>query len=433
LGQPTECWRYTAPRIAGGQIVLTSNDDANRMASIVAWVRGVPIGRSVPPPVGDESRSLVRIGCDRFPLVDLPAEVRFSYENEDSDICEPLAVTEADVFALVGRGDPHVIKTEISHGVMTGAIANTVNGVYRPVLIGRIASRLLRDVVLSSPLSLPEGGVQHTFSLPILVADLQGAATTYEILLAPELRPLVVMEVRSQLSGMSIDDADAIAGLVADLEQRLGLALARAEAHADDRARRQSLLIERVVSYLSALIFDELNTGRKTDRASEFVHAVMREARDDQEDTSASLMTLVPADSPYFASGWSAPGAMRAAPLAVREVERFATVINPDPQRALASISVTVVDEPGALETVRLLLDGVPILQAASAGSAGDGPWSLVARFDPGSETICSIVSLILDADAPPVAVADVKFTYVRARDARGASFLRAAEFAPTS
>lgn len=383
---------------------------------IRAFVRGVMIG-SAPVDRALTAGEQISVVCDRFPHVDFPAEIRFASGDDPADVCPALSVSSADqVERLVGPGVLEDVSLEIVNGVLKGTAINRLNGVSRPVLLGRIDGRIFRNVAVSAIRPRAEGGAAITFSMALQPGDVMMGDVLIEIMRAPDMVAICGLQISASEPAAPAGTGAAMARLSEEVGRRVSVALTASSSELDRRLAASDALLDRVVTYLVALILDRANPRPGEDEGADIVREIMQQARvegvPDVRDTA-----LVLPDSPFMGSGWGEVTLDPARRFHVRAAERFATVFNPAPERALASVAFTVaerhIDSPPPLT---ILLDGAPRAIQPVADDV-DAPFSIRVDLGAESTTQVSLVSILTDDslhEGPAFSVSDVKFVYAR-------------------
>jgi hypothetical protein len=253
--------------IAPGALVLACEQSQSIEDRVVAYVNGIPIGKSARQSSLTEGDSVV-IACDYFPCVSLPCQVRFGLEDANRDIAPVFTIRSAgEVERLVGSGRLEDIKLKLQNGVLSGTATNKINGLSQPLLLCRVNGFLLRPVQTDKPRMRDEGGCRVSFAMPVEASDLTLSGTSYELLQLPDMAILGTLSFPSA-------DALGLAPLISCLEysvehlrRRLDLELVRARDLAERRHKESQDVLEAVVEYLVALVFDRVASKQDDDAA----------------------------------------------------------------------------------------------------------------------------------------------------------------------
>jgi hypothetical protein len=341
------------PCLAGGTV-----DDC-----IDAFVNGIRIGRSAPTGNLTPGQSIV-VPCNIFPCVPLPCEIRFAIRGSNDDMAPPLELRSvADVHRLVGHGRLEETRITISNGVLKGFAVNRINGLGRPLLVGRVNGSLLREVRTGEPRAREEGGSSISFTMSLDPADFEENGVLYEILELPDMILAGSLSYR-KASNQAIEAG--IQKLQTDLERakrRLDFELARASEIAEKRYGEQRQLLDRVVEYLIALVFDRFPSGSSTakaveadDATKEFRQLVAQALHEAGPADLLDYAMVKPADV-LMADGWGWPE-QDSKGFEFRWMGLEGTVFNPHPGRTVKVIEVSIgATYDGHAPTIAAMLD----------------------------------------------------------------------------
>ena len=239
-----------------GTLVLVCERPGVVDDQLVAYVNGIPIGESARLSALAEGEK-VSIQCGYFPCVSLPCPIRIGLKDANQDIAPVLTIQSADeVQRLVGHGRLEDLRLTLQNGVVVGAAINKVNGLRRPLLLGRINGHMLRNIQVEPPRMRDEGGCYVSFTMAVEPSDLGPSGATYEILKLPEmtlLGTLAFPRSDDQALALSVGRLEAS---VDGFRKQLRLELARAHEVAEQQRQQSQQTLESVVEYLLALMFD---------------------------------------------------------------------------------------------------------------------------------------------------------------------------------
>ncbi len=336
---------------------------ARIVGTMLAHCRGIEVARHAIPPATAEFDLPVR----RIPRIDLPAELRFSRAEDGAEIAPPWALPNAAAaLALVGPGELVVEELRLEQGVLRGHAVDRVNGLLEPVMYARINGAGARGVAVEPPGALPEGGCAFRFALPLEPGDLNETGLAVALHLVGVEAPVArYAYARVGLEGPS--------PRLAELEERM-LRLERASASQlralqEEQRRQVALLRERTDAFIEAaasLLMDRIAAERGTalagDPAIAALHRLVREAAAAPPATEPLLLgrrAEIPPAAGNLAIGWHPPEQDEGGPF--RWMSEAALVVNPEPFRPVAAVTLTVRHHYGTPEPVlRGNFDGIP-------------------------------------------------------------------------
>jgi hypothetical protein len=341
--------RFGRASIEIGKLVVPVEDAGAIGTALLALVNGIEIGRC--DHVGNVNRGdRAEIACSYFPNVPLPAQIRFAGGNGESDIAPALSIRNvAEIELLVGPGHLEDTDLIVRNGAIEGSGINRINGLGRPHLVGRVNGHLLREVRIDAPRRRDEGGATLTFSLAIDPSDFTDSGASYEILALPDLTIIArVSFPRGDNDSLAaaINKAEAA---VATIAKRLDLELARASEMAQRNTEQQREMLDSVVEYVVALVYDALaksspdETGSRVEAegALKTYRELMANIAGGKTVSDRLDFGVARPDSSYFADGWSwleqdSKG------FDFRWMGLGGAVFNPNPQRPVEEISVAI-------------------------------------------------------------------------------------------
>lgn len=314
---------------------------------IEAFVNGIPIGSSAEYEAVDLGRAIV-VTCTYFPFVALPCQVRFAVEGGQTEVAPAASLRSVgEIERLVGSGRIEGVRLSVVNGAIHGTGINAVNGLGRPMLLGRINGHLLREVRMDAPRARAEGGASLSFTMAIDPADLTESGAYYEILQLPD------MTIAGSLT-FAREDANALAAAVTrasaavgNLTKRLNLELARAAELAESRHSEQRELIDGVAEYLIAFVYDTLAVKADAaatgpgDRALQGFRQLMQDVAVGKAAVDRLDYGIVQPGTAFFSDGWSWLET-DSKNFDFRWMGLGGTVFNPKPQRPVVQISVAI-------------------------------------------------------------------------------------------
>lgn len=345
--------RFSAPRVEPGRIVLECQSGGNLGSVLRAFVDGIPIGSSAPLARITPGQT-VALAIECFPCLALPCSVRFSDESGAIDLSPPLVLKSASaVERLVGPGKIEEVKIALRGGAISGTGINRINGVGRPMLVGRINGTELREVQFESVRPREQGGSHIAFTMRRDVADLTETGATYEILALPELAVLGQIAFDREDAGVLKGAVTRVDTTVNNLSKRVDFELARAAELAERRHQEQRRLLEGVVEYLVALVYDRVAVAEQmtgpveaaskvaADEAISGFHQMLAQLSQGKTIADRLDYCAVRPDMAYFANGWSwleqdSKG------FDFRWMGLGGVVYNPHPNRPVSQVTVTI-------------------------------------------------------------------------------------------
>jgi hypothetical protein len=345
--EPTPLAGFSQATAGRGRFVLTCSRAGRIDGRIEAYVNGIPIGRSADCGLV-ESGAEIAVNCGYFPNVGLPCQVRFAGGPGAVDAAPPVVLrTPAEVERLVGAGQLEEVRIAVRNGAIQGAGVNRVNGLGRPLLLGRVNGDLLREVKVETPRMREEGGASLAFTLAIEPPDLTESGAHYEILALPEMTVLASLSFPREDAGALAAAVARTDSLVTGMAKRLDLELARAAELADRRAGEQRALIDGVVEYLVALVYDRF-ADKSDPRAAALEDETLKGFRQAMDEVSHGRTMLdrldygaVRPDTAYFADGWSWVE-QDSKGFDFRWMGLGGTVFNPQPHRPVEQVTVSI-------------------------------------------------------------------------------------------
>lgn len=332
---------------------------------LVAYVNGIPIGESARLSALAEGEK-ASIQCGYFPCVSLPCQIRVGLKDANQDIAPLLAIQSADeVQRLVGHGRLEDLRLTLQNGVVVGAAINKVNGLGRPLLLGRINGHMLRNIQVEPPRMRDEGGCYVSFTMAVEPSDLGPSGATYEILKLPEmtlLGTLAFPRSDDQALALSVGRLEAS---VDGLHKQLRLELARAHEVAEQQRQQSQHTLESVVEYLLALMFDRFANKQDASAAKLENDALADFRRLIADHGDAELggrdYLQVPPDSLLFVDGWFELEQDERR-FDIRWMGPGSSLLNPRPSRPIAAVTFTVgVTADGAVPQLTAAFDADPV------------------------------------------------------------------------
>jgi hypothetical protein len=386
------------PVAAGRAGVRMHALSAARLAgTILVHCRGIEVGCH---PIAAAAADF-DVPIRRIPRVDLPAELRFSLAEDGREVAPPWPLPNAaTALALVGPGELTVEDLRLEQGVLRGYAINRVNGLLDPVMYARINGAGARGVAVEPPGPLPEGGCAFRFALPLEPGDLNETGLSVALHLVGLEAPVArYAYARVGLEGPS--------PRLAELEERIArleqAAATNLRALQEEQRRQVALLQERTDAFIEAaasLLLDRIAAERgeaPADAAIAALHRLIREAAAAPPATEPLLLgrrAEVPPAAGNLAIGWHPPEQDEGG--AFRWMSEAALVVNPEPFRPVASVTLTVRHLYGAAEpALRGDFDGVPAEVAVSRDEATGG-FAVVLTPADGAPAACQ--GLRLDA-----------------------------------
>lgn len=382
-------------QFTAGAIQLVSREVLSG-GQLQAYVRGVALGDPVTITDGD---SRVRVPVVRFPHVDFPAEIRIGWAD-GRDAVTPIRVDGPDVVAtLIGQGDLTEVAVQFRNGLIIGTARNRANGVTVPMLIGRVNGTLLRTVDTRLSGADDTGGSEVRFTLPVEASDFSDRGASFEILHAPSLECIwrsVLAPADTVMSGGIVTDIR-----LSEAERKLADASLALETKLNAKIARQNRLIEDISAHLLSLLGD--GSADPREQARQLI------ARTGMTSIADASVGVVGALSPYLGWGWS-DAELSSDRIEQRRMGAAATVLNPYPDRAVATIAITVTEgSPEALAALSAQIDGREA--AIALPQIGGTPCTVTVRPKDGSSL--SLLSLSCTAPRGGIAVQDIRFFYV--------------------
>lgn len=343
-------------------------DPAAEGATLLAFCRGIEVGRmALPPALAAGAEILLPIA--RIPRIELPAELRFAAAPEGPELAPPWPLPNPGAaLALLGPPAPPVIEgLRLEQGVLRGVATERANGLIEPVMYARINEAGARGVVTEKPWVLPEGGCAFRFSLPLEPGDLMESGLSIAL-------HLVGLEAPVARFAWTRAEPEGAAPRLAELEARLarleGQAAAQARMLAEEARRHAALLAERTDAFIetaAALLLDRLaGTASAPEPGADPRLAALRrliaDAAAAPPATEALLLGTraeIPPAAGNLAVGWHQPERDEGGPF--RWMADTALVVNPEPHRRVTGVTITVrhlygADAPGLSAS----FDGLP-------------------------------------------------------------------------
>lgn len=390
---------------------LRGHAPAGPDAALLALCRGIEVGRR-PLPVPLAAGAEIELPIARIPRIELPAELRFAETPEGPDLAPPWPLPNAAAaLALLGPPAPPAIEgLRLEGGVLRGLATERANGLIEPVMYARINAAGARGVIIEQPWPLPEGGCAFRFSLALEAGDLMESGLSIALHLVGLEAPVARFAWTRSLPE---DPAPRIAELEARVERLEGGAPASAAMLAETARRHVALLAERSDAFIetaAALLLDRLGgTGSAPGVAGEDPRlAALRRLIADAAATPPPAEALllgtraeIPPGAGNLAVGWHAPEEDQGG--AFRWMADAALVVNPEPHRRVASVTIGVRHLYGA-DAPRLTgsFDGLPARVDVARGE--DGHFSI--RLEPeggGGAVPCQGLRLASDHAGVPL------------------------------
>lgn len=401
--EPSRRHQFAPPTFSSGCIRLRVKTSGCG-GRLTPYLRGIPLGEGVEIAYDD---IVIDLAIERLPHVALPAGIRIGWDD-GTDACPPLIISnETEAVSLAGNGVLEEVSVVFQSGMVKGQAVNHRNGIERPVILGRINGVLLRPVDVRLRAAHEAGGAVVTFAMPVDPSDFSSEGGVLELVHAPEMTVLW----RSALAPVE-DPVAASAEIrrrLAETEQRMASLVSQLETRLGQDVRKQSQLMEDVVAYMLALIYDRANRPEAPDdadrnQAKRLIDLASSASNDANDDTLAAIGPL----SPFMGWGWSAPE-LSSDRIELRRMYTSATVLNPHPERKVTRIALTVMEgAPEAMASLRLRADGAPV--PLHTPTDQEPPYTVSAVFQPPFSI--SLINLTSGASREGLAIRDIRFFY---------------------
>lgn len=368
---------------------------AGEASVLRAFCRGVEVGRRALPArltAGAE----FDLPIERLPRTELPAELRFAADPEGEDLAAPWPLPNAGAaVALLGAAAaPEVTELRLDQGVLHGLATERANGLLEPVMYARINESGARGVRTEPPWPLPEGGCAFRFSVPLEPGDLNETGLAVALHLVGVEAPVARFAyARVGLEGPS----PRLAALEARIERLERQAGETARALAEEQRRQAALVAERADAFIetaAALLLDRVAGTASRPASGEdprlaALRGLIAEAAAAPPEAAPLLLgrrAEIPPAAGHLATGWHPPEQDAAGPF--RWMAEAALVVNPEPHRRVAQVTIAVRHLYGAPEP-RLAadFDGLPAGVAVARAAAAAGGF-LVTLTPAGGEPV---------------------------------------------
>lgn len=360
---------------AGVRLRCLRRFDAPPGAAILVHCRGIEVGRR--PLYGSLAAGTeIEVPVERLPRVALPAELRFSLGAEGPEVAPPWPLPNpAAALALLGPGEVVVEELRLEQGVLRGFATDRVNGLLEPVMFARINDSGARGVVVERPSPLPEGGCAFRFSLPLEPGDLNETGLSVAIHLVGQEAPVAryayariglegpvprLAELESRIERLERGAASTLRQMQEELRRQIALQRERTDAFIEAAA---SLLLDRLAGAAAAPV-----QTPPADGAIAALHRLVAAASAAPPPAEPLLLgrrAEIPSAAGNLAIGWHQPEQDEGGPF--RWMADTALVVNPEPFRRVAAVTLTVrhlygAEEPGLSGA----FDGTPAAVAVS-------------------------------------------------------------------
>ncbi len=343
--------------------------------AILVHCRGVEVGRHpLPQPLAPGAE--IEVPVARLPRTDLPAALRFSRAGEEIAAPWPLP-NAAAALALLGPGAPVVEALRLEQGILRGYATERANGLLEPVMFARINGAGARGVAVEPPAPLPEGGCAFRFALALEPGDLNETGLAVALHLVGVEAPIGryayarvglegptprLAELEARIARLEQGSAATLRALQAEARRLAGLQQARTDAFIEAAA---ALLLDRIAA--------EPGGAAPADPAIAALHRLVRAAAAAPPAGEPLLFgrrAEIPPGAGNLAIGWHPPEADEGGPF--RWMSEAALVVNPEPFRPVAAVTLTVRHVYGAGEPVlRGSFDATPAMVAVTRDAAG--------------------------------------------------------------
>ncbi len=383
------------PWMANGHLEFPVINGGEMTAPLQAYVRGVLIGSVGAAGQAVALEEIIRLSVTRFPHVDMPCEIRFSW-GEGGDAAPALTISSPDdVLLLMGPGAWTDGELTISQGMIRGSSNNRRNGCARADFVCRVQAGRMRPVKIDSLTPLEEGGVRAMFSVQVELGDISQNGVVYEVLDLDGLAPVARL-VLAPLNAASADAGILAAKAVEDIERRVEAALILNQKRTDSVLGRQERLLEQAVAYLSALIFDRLADPREPGKADGPAELMTRLLEGAVTEDDADYAIIEPG-SPMLGGGWLA-SELNARRTAVSWMGSGASLLNPRPEsfarRVVLSVDSAV---DGVIGGLRAYWDGEEAQVVAATNELTPGSVVILA---PGGSARLRTLSVVTGSGA---------------------------------
>jgi hypothetical protein len=351
-----------------GALRLRSLRRLDGLAEILLHCRGIEVGRlALSGPV--EADATIEVPVARLPRVSLPAELRVSAAIAGPDLAPPWPIeSPAAALDLLGPPAPVVEELRLEAGVLRGVAVERTNGLLEPVLYARINDAGARAVAVETPAPLAEGGCAFRFGLALQPADLTESGLAVTLHLVGLETPLA----RTAWARTGLGEPEAriveLEGRLRRLEQSAATGLLAAQ---EEMRRRLDIQQERIDAFIEAaasLLLDRI-AG-----APEELRGLIAAAASEPPAEAPVLLRLdrqveLPTEAGHFGFGWHTPERDADGPF--RWMADRALVVNPEPDRKVAAVTLAISHVYGAPEpALRAGFDDLPCaVEVAPAGA----------------------------------------------------------------
>lgn len=377
-------------------------------ATLVAYCRGIEVGRSALPAELPAGAELV-LPIARLPRVELPAELRFAAAPDGPDLAPPWPIPHAGAaLALLGPPAPPEIEgLRLETGLLRGIAIERVNGLIEPVMYARINAAGARGVACDPPWPLPEGGCAWRFALALEPGDLMESGLDIALHLigvaAPVARFAWTRAVPEDPTPRMAALEARIARLEAEAEAQSRRLAEEARRHAADLAARSDAFLETAAALLLDRVAGTASIAGDADPRLAGLRRLIADAAAGPPATEALLLgsrAEIPPAAGNLAVGWHAPEQDEGGPF--RWMADTALVVNPEPHRPVAAVTLTVRHLYGAAAP-RMTggFDGHPA--RVTPGLDADGRHTLRLEPEGGGAVPCQGLRLASDHAGVPL------------------------------
>ena len=344
---------------------------------ILVHCRGIEVGRHLL--AGAVTTGIeIEVPITRLPRVTLPAELRFSLAVDGPDLAPPWPLPNtAAALALLGPGEIAVEELRLEQGVLRGYATDRVNGLLEPVMYARINDSGARGVAVERPAPLAEGGCAFRFALPLEAGDLNETGLSVALHLVGVEAPVA----RYAYARVGIEGPTPRLAELESRIERLERGAATTLRQMQEELRRQAALQqERTDAFIEAaatLLLDRLAVADTPAPAADAriaaLHRLIAAAATVPPVAEPLLLgrrAEIPPAAGNLAIGWHEPEQDEGGPF--RWMGDTALVVNPEPFRRVAAVTLTVRHLYGATEPgLRGSFDGAPASVTVACGEAG--------------------------------------------------------------
>ena len=399
--------------------------------SVCAYVSGIRIG-SNRIEGKFEPGDIIEYPISYLPWVDLPADVRFVSEHTGQDVAEAFRITTHDeAIALVGMGEAVIQNIVIDQGMIRGVVVNRVNGLLRPQMFARINGVVPRIITVEQPRLLEDGGASFQFSAQLNPADLGENGLTAEIFLLGQDTPLTsisyrradvdditkrIVEFEARLAQVSQSIGYRFNSMNHETKQALDVMRQRVDAFIEYTA---SFLFDRVAASEVPTLPDARPLSSELRKKVDAFLAIVRDVGSGRDRTDQRV--TVPLKSSVFSFGWH--DVEEETGISYRRMSDIAVLLNPQPDRPLANVRITLFSPDGAAQpSLRAAFDGVPaVCTFEHEKSKSNGCSIQIAPAEEGKATTTRALSLVnmlttaassRDTQRGLVAISELSFDY---------------------